>query len=332
MNTRRGIGIRCLLVVLAQGAAAAQEAEPDLTDVLGGPTVREEAKPASGLAELMGGMNERPEAPPAELALSLLELDEAARKSVEAVLTERAKAIDVFVRDNYELTEKLRELNSNRNNNAEGAREQRREVMNEVRAALQPVLEEGRLEDQIAAVLPESQVERYRGLLKDYREQARAMQSRRMAPAGGGGFLEDPPGMNEEQRDRRRQFRQRMQDNPRFAERQRMSDELRQIVSIEIPRSMKGRIEEGRENLDAMVAALDLDPETEAQVRRVFREAAAEGGGPGNADRAKLREALQEILPPEKLRQLRESRGGGRGEGRRGRGRGQGQGQGRGGT
>lgn len=292
------ISVPLSLVAIA-GTALAQPADPPApvpeqdAGLLGGPKVDPgTTRPADlGLMNFDGTM-QRAEAPVAELALETLTLDDATRAKVDSILLARASAIDAYVTSNMQV---LPELQAARQS---GDGEKLRSMMRSTYEALKPTLDKGRLEDQIAAVLPVDQAESYRKVIADHRlkaEEARLRNTEGRDLAQG-----DAPGANP----RFERLRRRMAERGGVGGGQAgQMDEMREIVMVEIPRSYQRIISTQKSNLDSLVAELNLDEETTERVRRVFREAAANGSE--NINRAQLLRDVAAELTPEQRQAFR---------------------------
>lgn len=303
-NTQRTRMIGFAVAGLAMGwsgqAIGQDESPASEAPLLSGPAV--EAEPGGGQLDVMNldGTMKRLDAPAAEIAVEMLDLDDATRARVDAVLEERAAAIDSFVQANLDLLTVLPTLRNEEN------REKRREVFQQVREGLAPELAKGTLAERIAAVLPDEQRASYESALETYRadllearlreldperaERARTMMQRRGRALGGGAGA-----------------------GRIGAEFQ----EVQQIIQIELRRSYERIRAQQQSNIASLVERLDLDPETEERVRSILREAATEAGDPREIDRRKVLREINAVLTPEQrrafMRSIRERRSHGSG-------------------
>ena len=293
----------------------------DSAGLLAGPKVQTQDEGAGLSAMTFSGEMQRPDAPVAELALQTLELDAQTQTKIDAILLEPGRGdrrlCDEQPRDprraqgragrteippGRERRERRkipwqpanREAANNEPSNGGGPL---RPIMEKITEQLGPHLKEGRLEDRIAAVLPVTQREAFTASIEQYRTQVAQARGSAKSPAGkpagkpAADPLQPPPG----------------------ARSQRNLEEIREIVTIEIPRSYQRILDQRGNNLDELSAALDLDDATDQAVRRIFREAAAEAGDASKIDRRKLLQELREVLTPEQLRKLRQHSHGQRG-------------------
>lgn len=290
--------------------APATEPAPEVEDLLRGPTVPDRAKTTPGLGSMMAMVSEsgRLDAPVAEIAALAIELSPEDRAKVEAVLLQRAKDIDAFVTQNRDL---ITELMATRPGGrvepgqADEIRRRRREATDTARRALAPVLEKGPLEDQVAAVLPADKLAEYRRFVTDFTEQQAVARQRQM-PAGGGGFLDQAAGLDAQAGGRRRALQERLAGDQAFARRQRMQQEFTQILTVEVPRSYKGIIDDRRSATDDFIARLGVDAETGEKIRGILIEGAQARASGDSVDRREQIQRIAELLTPEQRQMLRE--------------------------
>lgn len=185
-RTTRLIRTPAALVALA-GVFVAAHAQP-ARGPLAGPRVDAERGPAGIAQRNIDGSMQRPDVPVAEAALRLVDLDDATRAKVDALLAERAKAIDGIVRANLQpLSGMLADRAAARNAApGEGAsrREAQREQVRGLMEMFKPVLEKGPLEEQIAAILPEQARVAYLSHIDEHREMMIAQRRARGGPEG----------------------------------------------------------------------------------------------------------------------------------------------------
>jgi hypothetical protein len=169
-----------LALALVAGAALGQSdaGEP----LLRGPDVDGTLDTSTLVSRGFDGEMERLREQPEIAALRLIELDARTDAAVQAKLEARAATIDRIVRDNRETLSVF--FQARKAKDRDGARE----PMMVMREALRPVLEQGTLADLVAAELPESERERYTGLVHEYyrtaaeERRAQAGERRRGAP------------------------------------------------------------------------------------------------------------------------------------------------------
>ena len=128
---------------------------------LSGPAVTE--NPKATIVELDAtGRLVRLEEGPEVAAYRKLELTDEQRAPIETILTKRAAAFDIAVRDNIEL---LTQLQSAR---MAGDAEAYRKVFADVQRAFRPVMADGPLRAQISKALPKEQSDEYEATLRQY--------------------------------------------------------------------------------------------------------------------------------------------------------------------
>ena len=185
---------------LMTGALAQDGANP-----LGGPPV---AEPTAAEAVEMGldGSVEAPEGPVGVAALKAIELPEEQGEAVEAILAERASVVDSIIVESYDdVLEMVNGFQSARGGGAadgqEDARAASRKMMQlvvQLRRVMKPLMDRGTLEEEIAGVLTDAQLEQYQSVVDTLHVAARV---RDMANRGQrddddrrrGGMMEERP-------------------------------------------------------------------------------------------------------------------------------------------
>jgi hypothetical protein len=186
------------------------------------------------------------------------------------VLLDRATDIDTFVLEHPDAVPGMKAARESKDRIA------LRDKIQEIRAQLKPVFDKGRLEERLAAVMSDAQAAEMRALVDKH---VAMVEAKRAADTG-----REPP------------KRPRRERHPR----EMALAEALEVVTHELPRSYKRILETQRANVDDLFSELDLDPETEARVRRVFREAGA--AGRDNIDRRQLITDIALELTPEQRR------------------------------
>ena len=248
---------------LAVAIASVPALGQDDTAPLAGPAVERETTPESLVEVAYDGSVEPLEAAPAEAAVELLGLDEATLAQVREVIAERAAILDRIVIENIEL---LVELQSARDDPG-----RRRAIYAEIVGKLAPLVRRGELEDEIGALLSEEQRRCYVSLIAEY-ERALEAQARAEAERRGERF-----------RAWRYRARHRLE-----------------ALGAELRRSYERQIGARQADLERLLRELALDPEREAEVRRIVTEFAQRTMlNPSRADRAGLFIEIMGVLTPE---------------------------------
>lgn len=230
MSIIAGIAIAAFVAV---GQIEAQPEQPDLS----GPKVTVSAGPGTLVERDFQGRVRRLDVTPEEAALDLLDLDAETLDRIDRVLSERWAIIDRVVRENVET---LVELAS-----AQAAGETR-EVLGYVRHLLgemSDLRERGRLEDELAALLEPSQRERFRALVREYRQ----------------AVIDDAI----DQAKARGERLGRLQASVRVS---------LEEVGLEIRRSYERLVEPAQAELERLLSKLDLSPEQEVEIRRMVED------------------------------------------------------------
>lgn len=282
-----------LMAVLMVSPALAQDAP-----LLSGPTVGDEEKQVGIGERRYSGEMMQPEARAEIAALDLLDLDPATRERVDALLAERAALVDKFVLGHVEQLASLRAESAGGAAGGEGpaggyregaaggeGRAQARALFQGFMKALEPVSANGTLAEQLRAMLPAEQGERFAALLAEHEAQVLAA-ARDKAEAEGQPF-------NERQHRMRRGFEVLRQELRASADRTivaaaRDFEAFMQRASL----SAEGDAVV-RRHVTELVEKTRLRPQPEASMaalRQVFAELQPE-------DRQRLIEALREQRP-----------------------------------
>ncbi|MEZ6241998.1 MAG: hypothetical protein R3B57_03050 [Phycisphaerales bacterium] len=261
---------------LALPAIAQPEGEPP---VLEGPKVEAEATKPTLVHRGYDGALEPLEAPPEVAALDLLDLDADTREAIDHVLGARAATIDGVVLRNVRTLVELQTAK------ATGDKAAQRELLGSLVDQLEPLRKSGRLVDQIAKVLPDEQVPEYRRLVRE-RHMARFEEIRAELRSEG---LEDV-------------------DAAAF---KRLIGEA---LGLEIKRSYDRIVESGTSRLEETLEALELDTQTEGEVRRLVQDFAQKTAlNPSPEQRRELFGQIYRALPADArerlVRMVREPRG-----------------------
>ncbi|MEM1423094.1 MAG: hypothetical protein AAGH64_03725 [Planctomycetota bacterium] len=292
------------LTIALAGYACAQDATPDDSDVLSGPSVTSDAdeKPTI-VRRAFDGTLERPEGLPEIAALDALGLEGEARQRVDDALTERNAMIDGILAEHLDLFARMIQAFQARGSGGVSARGQadsdvRREMaglLREVRPVVAPVVERGTLRAEIAGALDEDQRAVFEGMLDEYDAAVRA----------GADGMESMGG-----RERRRGGGTR-------------AGGMRDLMGVvrEFGSSYERVIGQRAEDYNAMLESLDVSPETRAKIEAVFQGSLSEDydneEDRRRAQSERMRELLGSLGPEDRadlvreLRKTRGSRGGG---------------------
>ncbi len=214
---------------------------PQSGGVLAGPKVAEAEERKATLVESdYEGKVKRPEVAPEEAAIKLLDLSDAERAAVDAVLAERTRLMDAFITDHLDLLTRLGSASESGNKAA-----QFRAVV-EAFAATEPIRAKGPLARQVRAALEPANQERFDALMKEYWD---AVVAERQQAAKKAGKREGRLGI--------------------------ITDERFKAFGREIERAF-GRIVGGgaEREFDEFIAALELRPDQERPIRRMAEELA----------------------------------------------------------
>lgn len=274
----------------AVGAWGMTGAEPEpkpaaKPDPMSGPKVEpgggEAAKaPASLVKRDFDGKLERLDRRPEAAALDLLGLTAEERAGADKLLAARAGKVSELLTEHYAL---FLSLQGARQGGA--AAEELRPKMREFREAAGGLVDPP-LAQQVAATLPEAKRAEFSRLVGEY---IRAMSEEDAATRRGG-----EPAMEGDRPAARR---------PERAGAAPMRMELNLLLR-EVGRTLSAMVTERRERMDELLKAVGASDEQGEKIRRLAREAAAEGGGMNQteAQRAELARKILDVLTPEQRR------------------------------
>lgn len=269
--TRTARTILPLAAVCLCAAALAQDAQPaDDAPALSGPTVEKEAKEATLVHRGYDGELEPLDAPPEVAALDLLHLDGETREKIEDILTERAAFIDGVVIRNIQTLVEFQAAK------AAGDISAQLEMLAPLIEQLRELRLRGRLVDQIKRTLPAGVRDEYQRLVLD-RQMAELSDLKAEAEVEG---VPNPDAVAA-----RRYF---------FA-----------ALGQEIKASYDRVVVQNTQRFDELLAKLDLDPETEGDVRRLVTDFAQRTAlNPTAEQRRELFGQVYRILPADARRRL----------------------------
>lgn len=232
-----GGAVAFVLAVSAVSPAVAQTAE---SPALSGPSVGTTgaARPVSLVERDFDGKLKVLETEPVGAAIAIMTLTPESRAAAEKVLLERSAAWDLFVRDRLK---EIAELGAARQAGDRAAAAQSvRQLMRDAR----PILDKGPLVDQVAEVITASEAAQLRSIVQEYQDAVREA-----APQGRAGS----------------------------ARRGRVQQALGERVMTfgqEIKASYERVFGSRQRELQELIARLDLSPEQESQVQRIFTDLA----------------------------------------------------------
>lgn len=297
-----------LILALAGTAMAQEESAPPADDVLGGPSVMDEAAdaPPTIVRRSFDGTLARPEGPPEMAALDALDLDEEARARVDDALAERNAAIDAILAEYLDLFSRTINLFQSgalgqRTDGANSGTDRRAamQTMREVRTAVEPISERGTLREEISSALQGDHLTDFERMMEEWDEVIAAdrgagdgmrPQRERQRPQGRGG-------------ERFAHFGSLLQEFGSSYQRvigQRVEDYRALLEGLDVDAETKGVIEA------AVQGMLSEDYDDEEQRSRLFREIM---DGLTDEQRRQLMSELRRVRP--------EGMGAGAGEGRR---------------
>lgn len=266
------------------GQAAPVEADGQSDALLSGPKVAATATAPTLIERDLQGKIRRLETTAEEAALALLDLDAATKEKVNKILAMRTAALDSVVVNNVPLLLKLQAARET------GDRRDFAEVTGELAKAAAPLREQGRLKDNIAAVLPKAERERFETLVSEYWKAVVAERREIMAKeqsSGGAGL--------------------------RTAGRA-AATEFALAIGQEIKRSYERTLGQRGADFDSLLKSLNLPMETETKVRNMVTDHAqkyiAQKGGATPAQNRELFFNIMTALTLEQradlIRELRE--------------------------
>ncbi|HYE61567.1 MAG TPA: hypothetical protein VD997_06200 [Phycisphaerales bacterium] len=161
--------IMSLIVTVALAAAPAalaqspapQETRPGNPAPLSGPKVTDKTTRPTIAARDLDGKVRRPETSPEEAAAKLLSLDKDARAKVDAVFAKRARTLEKFIEENLDLMSRLITAES-----ATGR--EKFALFAETLEKSKALREDGPLDQQVRAALPEKDRKHFDRLLREY--------------------------------------------------------------------------------------------------------------------------------------------------------------------
>ena len=281
--------IACALVG-APGVAPARQAEPASEPasradagpadpaVLAGPKVHEGAAGKSLVSKDYEGKLRPLDTTAEEAALALLDLDTTTRAKADAILTAHAARLDAIVADNLGLLIRLETSKG-------GPREAYIAVLRELVEKLRPLRDKGGLRVEIGRVLSAEQKARFDGLLKEYWDAAiteaiNADESKSESGDGpGAGGAEGP--------------------------RRRATVKVTLVAAgQEVKRSFDRQIAAREAGFKDFSQRLDLSPEQDARVRKIFADQYIETLGKPAPEqrRAAVLKAFAELSPQQRLK------------------------------
>lgn len=288
--------ITLVLAAALTGTAVAQSGpKPATPDPLSGPAVEDENAGATIVERTFDGNLKRLDIRPEEAALAKLNLTPEERTAADAVLSERAKTLDIIVRDHIDLLVRQQAARAGGNN------DEIAKVNKEFREAMRPLASRGGLGAELAATLEEPNARRYNRMVREYYA-ALLSQVRKEMPEGDpvpdgmmdGGVMRD---------DLAAPRTAKTKPEPRRAE---AAKQLLEVFGQEVRRSYDRIAAEGQSRLDDVVKRLGLDSEQEAKVRAIATEFAQKSLlNPTPAQRAEVfRKVLAELTPEQRAKAL----------------------------
>lgn len=232
------LAIAAVLMSACPTLALPQDEDPPL---LSGPTVAStDQKPTLVQRDFTGSLT-RLERHPAEAALDHVldrfSIDEPTKEAIEAILSERRMALDELVVDRLDLLIKL----SNGGDQADRA-----ESVRALRQALAPITRKGRLGDRIRALLPEQAASEHQRLEAEYVQAAIDDRIQLLSSEQMGGP--------------ERGLRMRAQ-----------AIEMLVGLGAEVRSAYERTLVQRGEELDALIASLNLSPEQDGKVRAIIQ-------------------------------------------------------------
>lgn len=291
--------------------------------LLAGPEVEDaDAGPSGGFRMDAPGAAELT-VPPEVLVLGSVDLDDQTRARIDAMLEARALELDAIVRDNRRAV--LTAIMGARNADPQ----ERREHLREVARLLRPVLEDGPLARQIAAMLPEDRRAAYTDELAAYHRAAiearrgrtglgddpadgpprrRGTPERGTPESGGDHVLFDDDAGDTRRREREREPLRRRWNRAGGGDAAGLFGSLRIELRASLERVVRDPIEDFNERIDRLSAEIDLGPEQSAELRELLLELGRARGDRG-AQRELRRRAAELLsgLNPEQRARVRET-------------------------
>lgn len=260
-----------LCLLMGSGLAGEPPTTQNPPAVLSGPQVHEGAH-ESLVERGFDGRILPLEVVPEEVAVSLLDLDEASRSRVDTILDERSAILDRVLVENLDLLLKFQSAR------ASGSATRQLSILRAFIRKLEPLRRRGSLRDEIARVLPEDQRARFEAMIDEY-EDALEAQARADARARGERF---------------RPLAYRIRRN---------LERLGQDIVASYERAVASRTAE----LEAFLTRASLGPQSEREVRRIITEFGQQTMlRPAPADKRRLvRDLWNAVRPEERTRLIR---------------------------
>lgn len=262
------------VVSLAVVAGAWAEPPAEKPPVLSGPRVGEPGlatRPRSIVERDLDGSLKRLESDPIAAALAMLDLDEASSAAARGVIEARERGMDSLVRDH------LREVAELSNARQAGDKTRVRELTRALLTAAGPMLQKGPLIDQVCAVIPSDSAGELRAMVSEYET---ALREETAKTAGA----------------QRRQGRL----NGAIAERL-------EGFGHEIKRAYERTFGARQKEFQELIATLDLSPEQESKVQRIFTDLFQKTyGKPSRTQNATAVMEAYNLLNAEQRRKFRE--------------------------
>jgi hypothetical protein len=266
------------------GEAAAVEADGESDALLSGPKVAATAAAPTLIERDLQGKIRRLETTAEEAALALLDLDAVTKEKVNKILAMRTAALDSVVVNNVPLLLKFQAARET------GDRRDLAELTGELTKAAAPLREQGRLKENIAAVLPNGERERFESLVSEYWKAILAERRELMAKEQGSGGTG-------------------LRTAGRAA-----ATEFALAVGQEIKRSYERTLGQRIADFENLLKSLSLDMNTETKVRNMVTDHAqkyiAQKGGATPAQNRELFFKIMNALTLEQradlIRELRE--------------------------
>lgn len=285
----------------SMGAAAFEAGLP--TDPLAGPHIAPDmvdgtAEGSSLVQRAFDGTIKPLEERPEVAALALLDLTPDERAACDKVLAARSALMDALVRDNLRLLVRARSV---REGGEPGARAQ---VMKEVRDVFAPLSADGTLQQQLARHLTPAHADRFQAITRAYwhalvQDQLKVQGD---APAPMNDAMGDA--MNPDQD--RKPARAGVGPNDQAASRA-FARVAFEALGREIARSYERVAGEGKDRLEQVISALDLNPEQQGRIRAIVTDFAQQNAlKPSRLQRLGLFLRISRELTPQQRTRFRE--------------------------
>jgi hypothetical protein len=220
--------------------------------VLAGPRVDAPIVRTSLVERDETGKVRRLDVPPAEAGVGLLALDDATRAGVREVLDRRAASLDRVVRENLSLLVKIATAGQ------AGDRAEARRLLRDLYEKAEPLRAQGRLLDELRAVLPAERADELKRLVDEY---TKAVFAEAQAALDADDAARSEVGERAGVRaDRGGSLRRAAQG------------EMIAAVGRELKRSYERVVTVSVKDFDELLKKLELRPEQEAEVRRLVTD------------------------------------------------------------